>query len=86
MKRKMSLLKVLMACAIALVLVACGGQTPTVQKYKALNVAADLRIAILQGAGSYHTMGLIDDETARKILEIDGYVQEAGKLATTKLN
>ena len=71
---------------LVFVLTACAGQTPTVQKYQALTVAADLRLAVLQGAGDYYSMGLLDEGTKDKIIEIDKYVQEAGKLATSALN
>jgi len=59
---------------------------PTVQQYQFLNGAADVRLAVLQGAGDYYSLGMLDEETKLKIIEIDKHVQEAGKLATKKLN
>jgi len=64
----------------------CPKGPPTVQQYQFLNGAADVRLAVLQGADGYYTMGLLDAETVAKIKAIDKQVQAAGKLATKKLN
>lgn len=65
----------------------CAGQTQdvTMQQYQSLDLAADLRIAILKGAGDFYKQGIIDEETKAKILKIDKSVQAAGKFATKQL-
>ena len=71
---------------IALLSGGCGPKKVTVQQYQFLNGAADLRLAVLQGAVDYYSMGMIDEATKEKVIEIDKHVQAAGKLATAKLN
>ncbi|MGW8177735.1 MAG: hypothetical protein ACWGQW_02905 [bacterium] len=80
---------VLMLAVIALFFVTTAASCPekpeTVQKYEALDKAADLRLAILRGAADYYSMGIIDEATKLKIIEVDKYVQAAGKSATAAL-
>jgi len=75
----------ILALGIAFFSQGCASK-PTVQQYQMLNAAADLRLAVLQGAGDYYRMGLLDEELKDQIIEIDAFVQEAGRLATTALN
>jgi imidazolonepropionase-like amidohydrolase len=77
---------VLVALMLMFIVGCATGQTPTVQQYNFLNGAADVRLAVLQGADSYYTLGMLDEETKDKIIQIDKAVQAAGKLATAKLN
>lgn len=80
------LLLSLVALFLVTTAASCPESPPTVQQYQFLNGAADVRLAVLQGADGYYTMGLIDEETKNEIVAIDKKVQAAGKIATAKLN
>jgi hypothetical protein len=69
---------------VAFIAVGCGGKD-TVRQYKQLNLAADLRLAVLQGAGEYSKLGIIDEATKEKIILIDRHIAAAGKVATARL-
>ena len=58
---------------------------PIVEQYKMLDSAADLRLMILESAGRYYKVGIIDEDTKNRIQEIDLLVQETGKTATARL-
>lgn len=63
---------------------AIGPARPTDQ-FKQLDVAADLRISILTQAGQYYKMGILTEDQKNDILKADVVVQEAGKIATSRL-
>lgn len=85
MQRKRFMLAAIIVM-LSMMVMGCPKGPPTVQQYQFLNGAADVRLAVLQGADGYYTMGLIDEATVAKIKAIDKKVQAAGKLATKKLN
>jgi len=85
MQRKRFALAVVIVM-LAMMVMGCTKGPPTVQQYQFLDGAADVRLAVLRGADSYYTMGLVDEATKDKIIAIDKQVQAAGQLATAKLN